>query len=68
MLRTRRLQKTYGNLEIYHLLCECAHLVAEAEAVLAHVIGREDKVALALLVAVENKLVGRTDNLVIDIE
>ena len=59
---------TYGDLEIDHLLGECAHLIVKAEAVFAHVKRREDKIALPLLGAVENDFVGGADNRVVDIE
>lgn len=49
--------RTYRNLKVDHLLGECAHLVVEAEAVLARVVRREDEVALSLFYAIENDLV-----------
>jgi hypothetical protein len=47
---------SYGNLKVHKLLGERAHLVVEAEAVLAHLVGREDEIALALLHPVEDDL------------
>lgn len=61
-------QQTNGNLEINKLLGECAHLVVEAERVLANLVRREDEVALTLLFAVQDDLlVGGLHNIV-DIE
>lgn len=59
---------TYGNLEVHIFLGECAHLIVEAESVLSSLRGREDKVALALLLAIHNESLVWSDNLVVDIE
>lgn len=40
---------TNGDLEVYELLGGGAHLVAEAELVVTHGVGREDEVSLPLL-------------------
>lgn len=58
----------YRDLEVHRLLGEGAHLVVEAEAILAHIVGREDKVALSLLGTVENHLVVGASYCVVDIE
>lgn len=65
--------RTYGDFKVHELLCKCAHLVVEAEAVLADLVGCEHKVALALLRAIEDDLLwaaigARADNRVIDVE
>lgn len=60
--------KTYGNLEIYHLLRKCAHLIAETEFVLSNVIRGEDKVTLTFLCTIDNDFVSRTGDFVVDIE
>lgn len=60
--------KTYGNLEIHHLLRKCAHLVAETELVLSNIIRGEDKVTLTLLCTIDNDFISRTSDFVIDIE
>lgn len=63
--RTRERRRTYGNLKVDELLGECAHLVAEAERVLAGCLGGKGKVALALLFALHNDLAhGAFDNVV----
>jgi hypothetical protein len=66
-------ESTYGNLKIDQLLSKCAHLVVEAEPVLADLVGREYKVALALLGTVEDDLLVSTvasgpDDRVVDIK
>jgi hypothetical protein len=61
-------RRTYSDLEIHKLLCECAHLVIEAEPVFPDLQGREDEVALALLLAVHDDLVVGAGHLIIDIE
>jgi hypothetical protein len=56
---------TYRNLKIHHLLRKSAHLIIEAEPILAHIIRRKHKVALSLLCAVEDDLVrGARDRVV----
>jgi len=56
---------TYGNLEIDKLFGKCAHLVAEAKRVLANLLRRKSKVALALLFALQDDLVlGSLDKVV----
>jgi hypothetical protein len=61
-------RSTHSNLKVYRLIGERAHLIAEAEAVLAQVVRGEDELALALLVAFGyDALVGCVD-LVVYIE
>jgi hypothetical protein len=60
--------KTYGNLKIHHLLRKCAHLVVETEFVLSNIVCGEDEVALTFLCTIENDLVSRTGDFVVDIE
>ena len=45
---------TYGNFKVYELVGNGRHVVVEAEAVFAGLIGGEDEVALAFLFAVED--------------
>ena len=59
---------TYRNLEIDKLVRVCAHLVVKAEPVLPNLIGREDKVALSLLDPIEDHLLVRSNNLVVNVE
>lgn len=59
---------SYGNLKVDEFVGEGAHLVVEAELVLANDVGVEDKVALALLLAIEDDLLVRAGDNVIDIE
>lgn len=42
----------YRNLEVHHFLRKGRHLIVKAEFVLAHALGREDKVPLSLLRAI----------------
>jgi hypothetical protein len=58
----------YRDLEINHLLSKRGHLIVEAESVLADALGREDKVALALLGAVKDGLLTGSDNGVVHIK
>lgn len=58
----------YRNLKVNDLLGESRHLVVEAEAVLARRVGREDKVALALLGAVHHAVLIGADDLIVDVE
>ena len=59
---------TNRNLEVNKLLGECAHLIVEAERVVADPSSSKDKVALTLLLAREDDLAaGALDN-VVDIE
>lgn len=58
----------YRDLEIHHLLRKGAHLVVEAEAVLALVVGREDEVTLSLFGAVQDYPVAGAGNCVVDVE
>lgn len=67
------LGETYSDFKINELLSKSAHLVVEAETVLADLVGCEYKVALALLCAVEDDLLlaaigARTDNRVVDVK
>jgi hypothetical protein len=59
---------TYGDFKIHHLLRKRAHFIVEAKAILAGVIRREDKVALALFCAVEDDFVRGADDAVVDVE
>ena len=59
---------TNGNLKVDKLLAVRAHVVVEAELVLANIVGREDKVALLLLLALHDNLAGRARDLVVDVE
>lgn len=54
--RAQSTDSTYSDLEINKLLGECAHLVVEAEAVLADLVGSEDEVALSFLRSVKDDL------------
>ena len=66
--RGRVKRDAYRDLEVHRLLRKGAHLVVEAEAVFARVVGREDEVTLALFGAVEDHLlVGARDG-VVDVE
>lgn len=58
----------YRNLNVDKLLGKGAHLVAEAERVVAGLLGRKGKVALALLFARHDDLVVRGRDFVVDIE
>jgi hypothetical protein len=57
-----------GNLKVDILLGKGAHLVVKAERVVTNHVGREDKVALPLLLAVHDDLAIGTLNNVVDIE
>lgn len=59
---------TNGDLEVHELLSGGAHLVAEAELVVAHSVGSKDKVSLPLLLALQNDLVAGADDRIVDIE
>ncbi len=59
---------TYANLEVDVFVRVRAHLVAEAELVLARVGGREDVVALSLVQALEDDLAGGAGHIVVDVE
>jgi hypothetical protein len=63
-----RSRDTYGNLKVDNFLSKCAHLVVEAEAVLARLVGREDKIALPLLGAVQYDPLLGPNNRIVDIE
>lgn len=56
------------DLKVDELLGERGHVVAEAEAILADLVGGEDKVALSLLDTIEDDLVVRSGHLVVNIE
>lgn len=68
MVRFWGVQRTYGNLKIYHLLRKRAHLIVEAKSVLSDIVRRKDKVALSLLCSIKNELICRSGNRVVDIE
>lgn len=59
---------TYRNLKVDVLVGVRAHLVVEAELVLADLVGREDKVALALVEALEQDLAVGVSDLVVDVK
>lgn len=48
----RRGGSTYGNLEVDEFIGSTAHLVAEAELVVSHIVGCEDKVSLPFLLPI----------------
>jgi hypothetical protein len=59
---------TDRNLKVDKLLCKGAHLVVEAELILAWFVGGKDEVALSLPLAVHDVFAIRASNLVVDIE
>lgn len=61
-------ETTYRNLKIYHLLRKSRHLIVKAEPVLANGLSGEDEIALPLLLPVDNYLLTRADDRVIDVE
>jgi hypothetical protein len=65
---SNRIQGSYGNLKVHHLLGECRHLVVEAELVLANALRCEDEVALALLGTVQDDLAAGRGHGEVDIE
>lgn len=65
---TRYAAATDRNLKVHKLLGKCAHLVVEAERVVADLLRREDKVALSLLFALQDDLSARALDSVVDIE
>lgn len=67
-IRGCRVVTTYRNLEIHHFIRDGAHLIIEAEAVFAHFIGSEDKVALPLFFAFHNPFLVRSVDAIVDIE
>lgn len=60
--------RTYSNLEIDKLVRDCAHLVVEAKRVVADLVARENKVALALFLPLCYNLARRGGDLKVDIE
>ena len=57
--------RTYRNLKVHHLLRKRAHLIIKAKSILAHIIRREDKVALSLFrVSQDNPVIGSHDFIV----
>lgn len=60
--------KTYRDLEIDNLLRKSRHIIVEAEPVLANALGREHKIALSFLGAIQDHLFAGSDNGVVDIE
>lgn len=59
---------TYCDFEIDHFVCERAHLIVEAEAVLARVLGCEDKISLSFFFAGEDYSVAWAVDYVVDVE
>lgn len=59
---------SYGNFKVDDLLGVCAHVIVEAEFVIANFLRSEDKVTLTLLLANKNDLALRTSNFVVEIE
>ena len=59
---------TYRDLEVYQLLRKRRHLIVEAEPVFSHTLSRKNEIALTFLRSVQDHLITRTDNGVIDIE
>ena len=58
----------YGNFELDGLICNGAHFVVEAKSVLSNLVCGEDKIALALFLAVENDFITGADDRVVDVE
>ncbi len=58
----------YSDLKVNELLRVGAHIIVEAELVLSGLVGGEDKVALAFLLAVEDDLRVGAGYLVVDVE
>lgn len=63
-----RVGGTDSNLKVDKLVCDSAHLIVEAERVVANIVAGEDKVSLALLLPVNDNLADWACNLEIDIE
>jgi hypothetical protein len=59
---------TYSDFKVDEFLCECAHLIVEAESVFSSLGRCEDEVPLSLLLTIHHDLVSWTNNLVINIE
>ena len=59
---------TYGNLKVDDFVRVGAHVVVEAELVVADLLGGEDEVTLALLGAIEDDLLLRPRHFVVEIE
>jgi hypothetical protein len=66
--RGKKTGRAYSNFEIDKLLRECAHLIIETESVFSRLARGEDEVTLSLLFAVQDDLVPRSYNLVVNIE
>ncbi len=64
----REWEGTYGDLKVHHLLDPGAHLVVEAEAVLARLFCREDGVELPLFTVLHYDLVVGAYDAVVDVE
>lgn len=59
---------TYSNFEVDALVRHGAHAVVEAEGILAHVVSGEDEIALPLFLAVDDGVVARSADAVVNIE
>lgn len=59
---------TNGDLEVYKLVRDGAHLVVEAERVVTDIIAREDKVSLSFLLPIYDDLARGACDLEVDIE
>lgn len=56
------------NLEVDKLVRVCAHLVVKAKLVFADFLSGEDKIALSLLLTLQDHLACGTHHLIVDIE
>lgn len=63
-----RLRGPYRNLKVYRLIRKRGHFIAEAKAVLAQIICREDELALPLLVSLGYDALAGGEDLVVDVE
>ena len=60
--------RSYRNLKVHRLLGKCAHVVIKAKAVLAHLLGREYEVSLALFGRFHDHFAIGADDAVIEIK
>lgn len=59
---------TYCDLKVHHLVRKCRHLIVEAKSVFADLLGSENEITLTLFLPVQNDILDRPDDLVVDIE
>ena len=59
---------TYRNLKIHIFLSKSAHIVVEAEGIVANQVGCKDEVSLAFFLAIKNDFASRPFHNVVDIE